>query len=109
MIAAFSSAGKGIIVPTYAGRRGHPLLFSVRYCGEILTDYDQQGLRRLLAAHPEDVFEFPVSSSAVLADMNDPEDYRRELARLAPRSDPAIIPLERGEQPGSASRERGGG
>ena len=100
MIETFSSAGRGIVVPIHGGRRGHPLLFARRYCGEILAKYDELGLRGLLAAHPEDVFELSVSSSAVLSDMNFPEDYRRELARLAGEGDDAIIPLDRGEQPG---------
>ena len=53
-----------------------------RYRDEILTGCDQVGLRGLLAAHADDVFELPVSNSAVLSDMDYPEDYQRELARL---------------------------
>jgi molybdenum cofactor cytidylyltransferase len=100
MIEAFSSAGKGIVVPSYGGRRGHPLLFAKRYCSEILSDYDDVGARGVVATHKEDVFELSVPSSAVLSDMNYPEDYRRELARLAAEGNAAIIPSNRSEQPG---------
>jgi molybdenum cofactor cytidylyltransferase len=82
MTESFSAAGKGIVVPIHGGQRGHPLLFAQRYCGEILTGYEEVGLRGLLAAHPEDIFELHVATSAVLSDMDYPEDYRRELARL---------------------------
>ncbi len=79
---SFSATGEGIVVPAYGGKRGHPLLFATRYGSEILTSYDDVGLRGLLAAHSEAVFELSVATSAVLSDMDYPEDYRRELARL---------------------------
>ncbi|MGO9110877.1 MAG: NTP transferase domain-containing protein [Thermoguttaceae bacterium] len=82
MIDCFSSGGRGIIVPVHAGRRGHPLLLDGRYCSEIMTGYDHLGLRGLLAAHADDVFELAVSDFAVLCDMDYPADYQRELARL---------------------------
>ncbi|MHC4712419.1 MAG: nucleotidyltransferase family protein [Planctomycetota bacterium] len=82
MIAALSEAGKGIVVPTYGGKRGHPLLFSAKYTDEILSLYDETGLRGLLDAHPDDVFEMAASTDAVLSDMDCPEDYRREIERL---------------------------
>lgn len=75
--------GPGILVPVYAGRRGHPILFSMRYRQEVMTRYDGEGLRGLLAAHPQDVLELPATTPAVLEDMDNPEDYRRELGRLA--------------------------
>ena len=40
------------------------------------------GLRGLLHAHPDDVFELIASTPAILSDMNYPEDYQRELAAL---------------------------
>ncbi len=82
MLEAFSSAEKRILVPLCNGRRGHPLLFSAFYRDQVLKSFDDVGLRGLLHAHPEDVFELTVSSSAVLSDMDCPEDYRRELERI---------------------------
>jgi aerobic-type carbon monoxide dehydrogenase small subunit (CoxS/CutS family) len=40
------------------------------------------GLRGLRQAHPDDVLELGVASPSVLGDMDWPEDYRRELAKL---------------------------
>lgn len=85
MIAAFCAGGRGIVVPVYGGKSGHPVLFSRRYCPEILSQYDQVGLGGLLAAHAGDLLELPVADSSVLEDMDYPEDYRRELSRLAGR------------------------
>jgi molybdenum cofactor cytidylyltransferase len=79
MLQNFASTEKQILVPLYNGKRGHPVIFSVAYCDEILKHYDDVGLRGLLYAHKEDIFELPVKTSGVLSDMDCPEDYRREL------------------------------
>ena len=82
MVQSFAATQKQILVPFYDGRRGHPVLFSQAYRDEILTQYDDVGLRGFLRAHPDEVFELSVSSSAVLSDMDCPEDYQRELALI---------------------------
>jgi len=83
LVQAFTMNDKGIVVPVFRNKRGHPILFSpTRYRDEILTHYDDTGLRGLLHAHPDDVFELPASTEAVLFDMDYPEDYRRQLAAI---------------------------
>ena len=81
MVEARRDGGRGIVVPADGGRRGHPLLFSAGYREEILAGYDGVGLRGLLEAHAGEVFELAAGSEAVLADMDRPEDYRREVHR----------------------------
>ena len=67
--------------PTLAcGKRGHPILLSTRYRDEIMTSFDDSGLRGLLQSHPDDIFELSVPTPAVLSDIDRPEDYRRALA-----------------------------
>jgi molybdenum cofactor cytidylyltransferase len=83
MIRSFHTAGRGIVVPTYAGKRGHPLLFSMRYRDEVLTRHEGRGLRGLLDAHPRDVFQLEVPSAGILEDVDLPEDYRRVVDRLS--------------------------
>jgi molybdenum cofactor cytidylyltransferase len=68
--------GDSIVVPVYGGRRGHPVLISMRYAREVLTAFDGVGLRGLLTAHPQDVVEVPVDVPGVLEDVDTPEDYR---------------------------------
>ena len=82
MIDALRTGGRGIVVPVHGGKGGHPVLFSVRYREEILTHYDDVGLRGLRQAHPEDVLELPAADPSVLSDMDLPEDYRRELEKF---------------------------
>jgi len=88
MIDAFRAGGRGIVVPVHDGRRGHPILISARHRQEVLTEHDGVGLRSLLAAHPADVLDLDVTDAAVLSDMDHPDEYRRELARLAAKPRP---------------------
>jgi len=78
MIHCFQSDDPKIVVPVNAGRRGHPVLFSTRLCEEVLTRHDGKGLRGLLAAHPEEVFELAIASAGALEDMDTPADYQRQ-------------------------------
>ena len=68
-----------IVLPAYQGKRGHPLLFSSAYVPEILTQYDTTGLRGLLQTHEQDIQEVPVDSTAVLRDLDTPNDYREQI------------------------------
>lgn len=82
MVRAYGATEKGIVVPTYADRRGHPLIISTRYRDRILTGYDDVGLRGLLREHPGDVFELGVSTPHVCLDMDEPSDYCRAIDAL---------------------------
>jgi molybdenum cofactor cytidylyltransferase len=81
MLRTFAACGQGILVPVHGGVRGHPLLFSSPYREEVLSRYDGEGLRGLLRAHPEDVFELLTAQPAVVEDVDHPQDYHRELRR----------------------------
>ena len=82
VVGAFGVSGRGIVVPTHAGRRGHPLLIALRYRDEIMTRYDGTGLRGLLQAHPEDVLEVEVAAPGAVQDIDTPEQYARATARF---------------------------
>jgi molybdenum cofactor cytidylyltransferase len=73
---------KGIFIPTYEGRRGHPVLFRERYKQEILDLPRTVGLNAIAHAHPEDVEEVSVDTPAVLLDIDTPEDYRQAIQRM---------------------------
>lgn len=78
MIGAFKENPKGIVVPCYGHKRGHPILVSTKYRDEILTRHDNVGLRGILHAHADDIFEMDVSTPNVLSDMDCRADYHRE-------------------------------
>ncbi len=88
LLRAFETSGRGMVVPAHRGKRGHPILIAMKYREEIMTCYDEVGLRGLVQAHAEDVFEVEVASAQMLADMDVPEDYRRAASQLDAKRDP---------------------
>ena len=75
-----------IVVPSYAGHRGLPLLIHHTHRQEIGALGGENGLRALLHAHPEAIRHVLFPDEAVLSDMDTPEEYQRELARLRARN-----------------------
>jgi molybdenum cofactor cytidylyltransferase len=71
-----------IVVPSYNGRRGHPLVLDACFRKEILGLDPGVGLRELLQRHPDAIHHVLVPDEAVLSDMDTPQDYERELKRL---------------------------
>ena len=76
VIAAYEESRKGIIIPTFEGRRGHPVLVDLKYRGEVLAFDPADGLRRLMRTHPEDIGEIEVGDANILRDLDTPEDYK---------------------------------
>lgn len=81
LLAAAEEGDAGIIVPSYAGRRGHPLLIHARYRGEIAKLDPAVGLRELMRRHSDTIRHVVVEDDRVLSDMDTPEDYEREVRR----------------------------
>lgn len=71
-----------LLVPSYNGRRGHPLVIHASHREEVGTLDPEVGLRELMRRHPEAIRHLVVEEEAVLADMDTPEDYQREIQRL---------------------------
>ena len=65
-----------VVVPTYAGRRGHPVAFSGKLLDELreATESDQ-GLRAVVRRHAARLKEVVVDTEAVLWNLNDPASY----------------------------------
>ncbi|SNB62971.1 molybdopterin molybdochelatase /molybdenum cofactor cytidylyltransferase [Arboricoccus pini] len=83
LIAAFDvKAGHTIVVPTYAGQRGNPILLGRRHFNEILTISGDVGARNLIAAHPEAVIELPTEDNGTLLDIDTPEALDELIGRL---------------------------
>lgn len=82
LTAHFRERPRRIVVPAFAGRRGHPLLFPATFREEILTRYDDVGLRGLLHAHEDALDVLELDDDSILQDIDYPEDYRRALEVL---------------------------
>jgi molybdenum cofactor cytidylyltransferase len=68
-----------IVIPTYEGKNGHPILLDISLKEEILSMDPEQSLRQIVRAHPDQIACVEVSSRAVLEDCDLPEDYERIL------------------------------
>jgi len=77
LIEAFQGTSKGIVVPTFQGRRGHPVIFHRRYMEELRSLSGDQGGRELLHRNPEDLLEVEVDCPGVITDIDTLEDYWR--------------------------------
>jgi molybdenum cofactor cytidylyltransferase len=72
----------GIALPIASGKRGHPVMLSSKYFGEVLADFDDVGLQGLLQAHPDDICFLAVDDPDQLSDMDYPPDYERAIRNL---------------------------
>lgn len=77
LVASFRRDKKGLVVPVYRKRRGHPLLLDLKYRREVEMLPPDIGLRGLLRMHPEDILEVRVSCPEILRDIDSPGDYRK--------------------------------
>ena len=53
VIEAWEKSGKGIVVPVFQNRRGHPVLIETRFIPEIEKLDQNRGLKQLLEKYPE--------------------------------------------------------
>lgn len=79
IINAYRESGKGIVVPVFNKKRGHPLLVDFRYRKEIDNLDRNEGLRALASRFPGDLLEVEAGTSDILRDIDTPEDYEKEL------------------------------
>jgi len=66
-------AGQAAVFPTYAGKRGNPVLLSRSLFADIMDLSGDQGARALLGAIPDRVGEVAVEDPGVLRDLDRPE------------------------------------
>jgi len=79
LIRAFDQGKEGIIIPSFQGRQGHPVIFHRRYKRELLNLKGDVGGRSIIERHPGDSRVVPIKSIGVVKDIDTWQDYRREL------------------------------
>ncbi len=86
LIEAFDKGDRGIVLPTYQGKHGHPIIVSSKYFDDImqLDENTDEGLRAFVNAHRNDCLEVPVDTPAVIEDIDHPEDYERLSKQVTP-------------------------
>ena len=77
LMTSFRAAPLPILIASYQGKRGHPVLFSSQVYGEILAAPLDQGAKVVVRKDPTRVREIPLDDPGILADIDTPEDYTR--------------------------------
>ena len=79
LIDEFHHHRKGIAIPTYRGRRGHPIIFATRYKKKLLELKGDIGGRQIIRDHPDDVLEVAVNSESIITDIDTAGDYQSHI------------------------------
>lgn len=66
-----------VVVPSYGGKNGHPVVIDLSLKEEILTMDPSKGLREVVHAHADRLCRIEVETDSILKDFDYPEDYRR--------------------------------
>lgn len=76
LLERFWASEKGICVPTHAGRRGNPTLFHRGFYRLLLQLEGDEGARRIIDEHPEEVLWVEIDEPRWLMDVDSEEDLR---------------------------------
>ncbi|HKC33609.1 MAG TPA: NTP transferase domain-containing protein, partial [Xanthobacteraceae bacterium] len=84
LVAAFEpEKGALVVVPTIAGKRGNPVVWSRRFFADLSRLDGDVGARHLIGAYPEAVVEVPVTGRAAFVDVDTPDALRAVRAEIA--------------------------
>jgi molybdenum cofactor cytidylyltransferase len=81
LIRAFDEGKGGIVIPSFQGRHGHPVIFHRRYKRELLNLKGDVGGRSIIERYPEDVRVVQLKSEGVVKDIDTWQDYKRGSER----------------------------
>jgi len=76
--------GRRIVLPTFRGKQGNPMLWDRQYFPEILQITGDSGARFLIGKHAEAVCEVEMADDAVLRDFDTTESLSTLPARMRP-------------------------
>jgi molybdenum cofactor cytidylyltransferase len=82
VIEVYISSGKGIVIPAYEGKRGHPILIGRKYSNEIQKLSPVEGLRSLALKYPNDVQEVNTDVAGILRDFDTYDEYKNEINQI---------------------------
>ena len=83
LVAAFDpERGALVVVPTIAGKRGNPVVWSRRFFGDLGRIDGDIGARHVIASYPEAVVEVAVTGNGALVDVDTPDALRAVKAEI---------------------------
>lgn len=71
-VVAALRAGASIVVPEYAGQRGHPVGFAHNWGAQLIELRGDVGARAILSRFPEAIHRIPVDDPGILFDIDTP-------------------------------------
>lgn len=77
--ARFIDTHAPIVIPSYRGHRGHPVLFGAALFPELLASPLGEGARVVVHAHEKEIAFIETDDESVLWDIDRPEDYEKLL------------------------------
>jgi molybdenum cofactor cytidylyltransferase len=75
VINAYLHSNKGLVIPVYKNKRGHPLLIDKAYLDEIKSLSPSIGLHALSDRFPDDVLEVVTDDPGIIKDIDTYEEY----------------------------------
>ena len=84
--------GARLVIPTWNGRGGHPVLVDLRFKAELINLSESGGLRALFDAHASEVKRVPVDSPFIARDMDTWDDYLALHMEATGRTAPNVPP-----------------
>jgi len=84
LLAAHRRAPAPAVLPAFAERRGHPVIWDASLFAELETSEaaTRHGARAVLHAHESQLVTVTVDDPAVIDDLNTPQDYERLVREL---------------------------
>jgi len=106
LIAEHSRTKAQIVIPTYNGFRGNPVLLDQAVFAEVMALSGDIGCRAIFGNHLEGIVKLPVDDAGVLLDLDQQSDYQRLRPVTAhwPESFVRLQKLEIRESTGSEAR-----
>lgn len=87
LLERFAAAHAPILIPTYRGRRGHPVLFARTLFQELLDAPLEEGARFVVRRHAAEAELVETDEEGIVLDVDYPSDYQALLARWVKGSD----------------------
>jgi molybdenum cofactor cytidylyltransferase len=81
LLQSYSEHEQPIVIPTFRGRRGHPLIFGRELFSELINAPLDRGAVSVVKRHQEDILSIEVGDEGVLIDIDTPEAYQEYVVK----------------------------
>lgn len=75
IVNAFTLSDKGILIPSYNFKGGHPIIIDAKFIAEVKQINEMEGLKGFIKNHSEDIEYLTFSQESILFDIDTPNDY----------------------------------